>query len=200
MTSRTNSRQTPAPTHTKFMDAAMHELWEQFPPLPIDLRLYGGSAFALYLDHRRPKDFQLATPLDRVNTTLAPFIPWLQNTRVYGGVGYVEADIQIGRPVRVTISEIGGIIPYPLEEPMTAPNGVRVAHLTDLIGSKMEECRCHIARNLADSYLDLATCAREWPELTRKAIRRYARVGRHPLKTLSERLAHPPESGARGTR
>ena len=36
------------PIHTEFMDADMRRIWNGLGPMPADLRLYGGTALALY--------------------------------------------------------------------------------------------------------------------------------------------------------
>ena len=57
------------------MDEAMLGLWQQMEELPVDLRLHGGTAIALYLGHRPSTDFDVATPPPEVSPSIAPFIP-----------------------------------------------------------------------------------------------------------------------------
>lgn len=65
----------PAPIEIAFMDGPMLKLWRKMGPMPADLRLYGGTAPALYLNHRPSTDFDSATPVTAVNPDLARRIP-----------------------------------------------------------------------------------------------------------------------------
>ena len=51
------------PIHTDFMDADMRLVWDGLGPMPGDLRLYGGTALALYRNHRASTDFDFVTPI-----------------------------------------------------------------------------------------------------------------------------------------
>ena len=59
----------------------MRSLWEEMREMPADLRLYGGTALALYLNHRRSTDFDFATPKNAVEMKLCEKIPWLMGAR-----------------------------------------------------------------------------------------------------------------------
>lgn len=185
-------RKTPAqfaPTRTSFMDEAMQALWNRMTAMPADLRLYGGTALALYLDHRASTDFGFATPSPAVDTTLARTIPWLAGAHLHGGAGMVDATVEAGRPVRITLMETGAMIPHPTRPAIHAPNGVRVAHPEDLIRAKLEAC---LTRDAPRDFIDIAHAARNWPELTRTAIARYIENSTRSRAAVTRELVNPP--------
>ena len=51
----------PQPVETGFMNADMRALWERMRGTDAAPRLYGGTALALYINHRRSTDFDFAT-------------------------------------------------------------------------------------------------------------------------------------------
>jgi len=73
------------PEKTGCMDAAMRRLWNQFDEMPEDLRLYEGTALALYLDHRTSTDFDFATPTGTVERELVQRIPALRGGEITEG-------------------------------------------------------------------------------------------------------------------
>ena len=126
-----------SPTHDEFMDPDMRSLGR----LPGDLRLYGGTALALYLNHRHSTDFDFATPLPVIDPKFVGSLPWMAGADLQGGPGMVDATIKgEWRSVKVTFMECGHLIPSPTRDPMAAPNGVAVAHPADLVAAKIEAC------------------------------------------------------------
>ena len=65
------------PVHDEFMDVDMRALWRRMGPLPGQLRLYGGTALALYLNHRESVDFDFFTPDPDVRRSVITALPWL---------------------------------------------------------------------------------------------------------------------------
>lgn len=182
-------------TRTRFMDEGMRELWNRMSELPGELRLYGGTALALYLDHRVSTDFDFATPQPAVDLDLARRIPWLSGARLSGGAGMVDATIECGRPIRVTLMETGAMVPDPEEAPIRAPNGVMVAHPKDLVRAKLEAC---LTRDAARDFIDVAHCARVWPKLTRDAIETHIERSGRTRQAVSGTLGDPPPSARAG--
>ena len=177
------------------MDEEMRELWNRMSALPGELRLYGGTALALYLDHRASTDFYFATPQPTVGLDLARRIPWLAGARLSGGTGMVDATIEHGRPIRVTLMETGAMVPDPEEAPIRAPNGVMVAHPKDLVRAKLEAC---LTRDAARDFIDIAHCTRVWPKLTRNAIETHIERSGRTRQAVSGTLGDPPPSARSG--
>lgn len=178
-----------APIHTGFMDEHMLALWNMMTAMPADLRLYGGTALALYLDHRASTDFDFATPLPEVDLTLTKKIPWLADASISGGGGMVDATLGLGRPIRVTLMETGHMVPDPARPPLVASNGVHIAHPHDLICAKVEAC---LNRDSPRDFVDIAHAARRWPDLMKTAIAEHIERSRRPRENIAREFADPP--------
>ena len=148
----------------------MRELWHSMTPLPGDLRLYGGGALALYLNHRASTDFDFVTPRPVVGYALIESIPWLRGAALSGGEGMIDGRYSIGdRDIKLTFMESGRMVPNPQTPPIPAPNGVLVATPEDLVISKAAAC---ISRGAPRDYIDIAAAAMAWPGMTEKALRK----------------------------
>ncbi len=171
----------------------MLALWERMGPLPANLRLYGGTALALYLNHRLSVDFDFATPEPVVDIDLARSLSWAAGAKLNGGVGMVDGIIEENarRPIRFTLMECGPMIPLPEHSPIRASNGVRVAHPIDILRSKLVAC---LSRGAERDYQDIAAAAQSMPEYVAQAAK--AVPGRSPLdvaRALSNFGELPPE-------
>lgn len=150
------------PIHTEFMDADMRRIWNGLGPMPADLRLYGGTALALYRNHRSSTDFDFVTPLPgTIDLDFVYAIPYFDVRNAVGGTGMVDAEI-VGehRAVAVTFLETGRLFAPPVRDPLVATNGVAVAHPVDLVASKMWTL---VGRDELRDYVDLAEAIRAWP-------------------------------------
>ena len=157
--------------------------------MPADLRLYGGTALALYLDHRASTDFDFATPRAEVDLRLAKSIQWLTAAELRGGPGMVDAIVVSGRKIKITLMESGALIPHPAHPAIRAPNGVNVAHPKDLVRAKIEAC---LSRDAPRDFVDMAHCARAWLKLTVAAAKEHiAKTGR-TKEAISATLSDPP--------
>ena len=156
------------PERTDFMDPDMRRIWRSLGPMPHDLRLYGGTALALYRNHRASTDFDFATPLaGAVTPELVASLPYFRAESIDGGPGMVDAKVAGGRRlVNLTFMEVGAIVPAPRREPVAAPNGVAVAHPQDLVASKIFAAT---TRDAVRDYVDLAEAVRAWPREARLA-------------------------------
>jgi len=155
------------PAHEEFMDADMRRLWRQMRRLPGDLRLYGGTALALYRNHRHSTDFDFATPQAVVDPRFVGQLPWMAGADLRGGPGMVDGTLPgRSRTVKVTFMECGHLIPQPTRKPVEAPNGVAVAHPVDLVAAKLEAC-CN--RGAQRDYEDVAEALAAWPGWCREA-------------------------------
>jgi len=182
---------TEGPEHTGFMDPDMLDLWNRMEPLPGDLRLYGGTALALYLNHRRSTAFDFATPEPVVSPSFAADIPWLAGAECRGGPGMVDASILgSSRRITITLMECGHLIPMPVRPPIPAPNGVLVAHPADLIAAKIEAC---FTRAALRDYADPVAAADAWPNTCRAAA--HALPGRTEAG-VARIIAMPPREVA----
>ena len=142
----------------------MRRVWDAMQPLPNDLRLYGGTALALYLDHRASVDFDFATPngvdLDLLEDKGVK--AWLGDARVSGGPGMIDAYIAgASRSITVTFLECGYFIPMPRFAPIPAANGVLVADPRDLIAAKYQAL---VERGALYDYQDAAAFIAAWPQ------------------------------------
>lgn len=156
------------PIHTDFMDGDMRRIWDGLGPMPGDLRLYDGTALALYRNHRTSTDFDFVTPIPGVvHLDFVHSIPYFEVRNAIGGTGMVDAEIAgEHRAVAVTFLETGRLFARPTTDPVTAPNGVAVAHPIDLVASKMWAL---IGRDEVRDYVDLAESIRAWPCESRTA-------------------------------
>ena len=183
------------PTHTGFMDGDMRGIWERLEPLPGDLRLYGGTALALYLDHRVSTDFDFATPLTVIEPDFVAGIPVVGEGIVGGGPGLVDVRVAgSNREVTVTFMECGHMVPMPAREPVKASNGVGVAHPVDLTAAKLAAC---MNRSAVRDYEDVAACIDTWPDWTRDAVG--VLTAERGVRDTDVRrvLAYPPHEVAR---
>ena len=102
------------------MHPDMRVLWNALGPLPGDLRLYGGTALALYLNHRASVDFGLASPQPEIDPSFVRRIPAFANTTSTGGPGMVDLTVEgVVRNVKVSFMECGTLIPYPSQNPIS---------------------------------------------------------------------------------
>ena len=177
------------PVRTDFMDTPMRALWQGMTAMPGDLRLYGGTALALYLGHRESTDFNFATPMSVVDFDLAASIPWLKGARLNGGPGMVDATLDLSRPIRVTLMETGVMIPNPQCTPILAPNGVQIAHPSDLIRAKIEAC---LTRGAPRDFVDIAHGASAWPALCAQAISTHIETSGRTRESVARTLIDPP--------
>ena len=182
------------PTHTGFMDEDMRVLWDRLEPLPGDLRLYGGTALALYLDHRVSTDFDFATPLAVIDPDFVAEIPVVGEGIVRGGPGLVDVRVPgPNREVPVTFMECGHMVPMPAREPVKASNDVAVAHPVDLTAAKLAAC---INRSAVRDYEDVAACIDAWPVWTRDAVGVLTADERVRETDVRRVLAEPPREVA----
>ena len=151
-----------------FMDSDMLHLWQLMEPMPGDLRLYGGTAIALYLGHRHSTDFDFATPQTVIDKEFVSKLPFMQKAReVMGGRGMIDAVIEgENRDIKITFMECGHLIPMPSQSSIRASNGVLVAHPIDLIVTKIEAC---FDREQVRDYEDISFAVEAWPDWCRTA-------------------------------
>ena len=179
-----------APVHTQSMDDDLRGLWESLGPLPDDVRLYGGTAVALYCNHRASVDLAFATPRGLIDRGYPAKIPVLKDSPVRGGPGMIDVRFQgPNREITVTFMECGSFMVPPTQPPTVAANGVQVAHPVDLAVMKMMAC---CSREALRDYVDLAEMIRVWPRTLEKACRIVIEQGHRRDKDIARTLSDPP--------
>lgn len=165
----------------------MRAFWNSLDaPLAGDLRLYGGTALALYLNHRESTDFDFATPKSVVDPDFAKALPWLAGGEINGGPGMLDVRLPgRDRQLRITLMECGPVIPFPHRRPVMAANGIAVAHPFDLIVAK---CRACASRGEMRDYVDIAAAVTAWPDIARQAA---SSLDHMPAMRLAAALGDP---------
>ena len=177
----------------------MLTLWRRMRgPLPGGLRLYDGTAVALYLGRPNSTDFHFAATGDVVDEGLVALLHWLKGGRINGGPGMIDAvvdsDDHLGnsRPVTVTLMETGPLVFEPRHPTTTAANGVEVAHPIDIMACKMRACA---SRGAANDYCDLAAILRDWSGWSGKAVE-IVTAANFSLVSVCAAISSPPDSAA----
>ena len=178
------------PVKTDFMDAGLRELWNRLGPMPEDLRLIGGTALALYLNHRPSTDLDFATPAGVIDHHMATAIPGFERpVSIDGGAGLIGLNIRSGREVVVTLMQCGPFVPPPKYAPRAAPNSVQVAAPADLVCSKLVAT---IQRDAPRDFVDLAAAEQRWPGIIAHGVELATAGTYHSRSALLARLAAPP--------
>ena len=165
----------------------MRQLWQSMGPLPCGFRLYGGTALALYLNHRESVDFDFFTTEPDIDWDAIAAVPWLAGAPLRGRGGSAGA-LAPGdaRDIRVSFLYSRKIGPPPMQPPRIAANGVAVASPLDLVRAKLEVV-CD--RGVAKDYADLAAAFRAWPPMAHQAFDLVPNRTRHDLDIV---LGNPP--------
>lgn len=175
------------PVHDAFMDADMRRLWQSMGQLPCGFRLYGGTALALYLNHRESVDFDFFTTEPGIDWDAVAALPWLEGTELRGGGGSAGAVVAgDARDIQVSFLYSRKIVPPPVQPPRIAANGVAVASPLDLVRAKLEAA---FDRGVAKDYADLAAAFRAWPGMAHQA---FDLVPNRTRRELDIALGNPP--------
>lgn len=136
----------------KVLPAAQRSLWEELRAVPVEFTLYGGTAIALQLGHRRSVyfDFFGCGTLDVI--ALERGLPFLARAQiVQREPGKLTAIVDRGAPVKVSFVAVGRLPRF--AAPLVADdNGLRVASLLDLAGTKSLVLQVRAA---AQDYIDM---------------------------------------------
>ena len=182
------------PVHTKWMDEAVSEVYTRLGTPPGGHRLYGGAAFALYLEHRTPRGLDWATAETPVTASgvRALMAERGLGCEVRGEHTSVKCTTTGKHVVEMSFTECGETIPPPAEPTRPGALGRPVASPRDLVASKL---RCIERRADARDYVDLAEAELKWPGI----IRRTAGTLRAATPNREETVrgaAPPPEIAA----
>jgi hypothetical protein len=134
------------------LPAAQRAVWSDLKQLPKQFVLYGGTALALRLGHRRSEDFDFFADAPVRPDELLRTVPLLKDATVR----QKEPDtltVVVHRPEPVKISFFGLSLHRVGEPDLTEDGNARVATLWDVAGCKMAAIQ---GRSEAKDYLDIA--------------------------------------------
>ncbi|MSP03355.1 MAG: hypothetical protein EXR07_20280 [Acetobacteraceae bacterium] len=127
-------------------------LWDELSTVPPEFVLYGGTAIALHLGHRKSEDFDFFgnRPLDPAQ--LVPAVPFLTNAIVtQREPNTLSCTVDRGGLIKLSFFGLPGL--PRLSPPLIAPDiGLRVASLLDLAGTKVSVVQM---RAEAKDYIDI---------------------------------------------
>ena len=131
---------------------AQQRLWPELEGTPQEFVLYGGTALALRLGHRRSEDFDFFSSAPVDSTRLLRAVPYLAGAEVLQrSPDTLTCLVDRGGPVRVSF--FGGLTLRRVADPETlAAPAIAIASLLDLAATKAEVVQ---ARAAAKDYLDL---------------------------------------------
>jgi hypothetical protein len=138
--------------HLEILPPAQRRLWIEFGQVPAEFTLYGGTAIALHLGHRQSVDFDFfgSRPFDPAR--LQASIPFLTDAFVRQREENTLTAV-VAREAQVAVSFFGvPNLPRLAPPLLSEDNGVRVASLRDLAGTKASVVQL---RSEAKDYLDL---------------------------------------------
>lgn len=127
-------------------------LWDELAAVPVDFVLYGGTALALHLGHRQSMDFDFFgdRPLDPA--LLIPAVPFLADATVtQRAPNTLSCTVDRGGVVQLSFFGLPNL-PRLLPPLVAVDNGLRVASLLDLAGTKASVVQM---RAEAKDYLDI---------------------------------------------
>lgn len=127
-----------ADLNVDILPSAQRNLWQQLSAVPGSFVLYGGTAIALQLSHRISEDFDFFTSMSFTPDELVGRLPMFSAaTRLQYMENTVTLSVSAGNdPVKVSF--FGGLSLNRIKDPVQAENGVYVASLLDLFGTKCE--------------------------------------------------------------
>jgi hypothetical protein len=142
----------PFPLHLERLPAAQRRLWPELGATPDHFVLYGGTAIALQLGHRKSIDFDFFSQRDFDPTRLQPTIPYLADAEIQNQQpNTLTCLLSRGGPVSVSFFGLPHV--RRLRPALIAPgNGLRIASLLDLAGTKAHAVQ---GRAEAKDYIDI---------------------------------------------
>lgn len=130
---------------------SQRRLWDELGSVPEGFTLYGGTALALYLGHRQSVDFDFFSdrPLD--TEALLAEVPFLAGATLIARTPETLV-LRVDRDGPVQVSFFGVPRLPRLAPPRRLTNGLNLASLTDLAGTKAAVVQ---KRSEAKDYLDI---------------------------------------------
>ena len=141
-----------AALNMNILPPAQREIWPLLSDIPGNFVLYGGTAVALRLGHRISEDFDFFTGLSFTPDELMARLAAFPDAEIHQ---YLENTLTLSIPAgghAVKVSFFGGLPLNRIQNPLRAGNGIRVASLPDLLGTK---CKVVTDRAHIKDYLDI---------------------------------------------
>lgn len=138
--------------HLDVLPDGQRRLWGELSAVPGEFTLYGGTALALHLGHRKSVDFDFFGSHAIDVASLESAVSFLAGARVVQrDKNTLTAIVERGAPVKVSFF---GVPKLPrLAPPVTAKdNGLKIASLLDLAGTKASVLQVRAA---ARDYIDM---------------------------------------------
>ena len=137
---------------------SQRQLWAELAAVPASFVLYGGTAVALHLGHRRSIDFDFFGNQPFEPAQLAAAIPFMTAATItQQAPNTLSGIVDRGGPVKLSFFGVPGL--PRLAPPLVAPdNGLHVAALLDLAGTKAAVVQ---QRAEAKDYRDLDAILRD---------------------------------------
>lgn len=134
------------------LPAAQRRLWAELGDVPPSFTLYGGTALALHLGHRKSLDFDFFSSTKFDDDRMMREIGFLQRARVLQrSAGTLTVQVTRGGQVQISFFAVPKL--RRLRAAHVSPdNGVRIASLLDLAGAKAAVVQ---KRADAKDYVDL---------------------------------------------
>jgi Nucleotidyl transferase AbiEii toxin, Type IV TA system len=137
--------------HLEVLPASQRRLWDDLGQVPGEFTLYGGTAIALRLGHRQSIDFDFFSGRDLDPMTFVDRVGFLKDAKVIQREkNTYSAVVERDGPVKVSFFGVPAL--QRLEQPDTAANGLRIASMLDLAGTKASVVQ---VRAEAKDYLDI---------------------------------------------
>lgn len=137
--------------HLAILPPAQRRLWNELAVTPREFVLYGGTALALHLGHRHSVDFDFFGNRSLDLSKIEQDVPYLKSANVIQREkNTLSAIVDRGGPVKVSFF---GLPTLPrLSPPVVADNGLGIASLLDLAGTKASVVQM---RAEAKDYIDI---------------------------------------------
>lgn len=127
-------------------------LWDRLGEVPLHFVMYGGTALALHLGHRQSLDFDFFGPEPFDTSALYRNIPFLAGSTIIQQEKNTLS-CTINRDGEVKVSFFGVPHIHQIKPPHLAENGIKIAALIDLAGTKAAVVQ---QRADAKDYIDIA--------------------------------------------
>ncbi len=138
------------------LPAAQKVVWPDLKNIPSGFVLYGGTALVLRLGHRESIDFDFFSQQSFARGAMLPLLQWANPVLRRDSDNTIEILLPTPHgPVK--ISFFGSLNQNRINEPDQCSNGVFIASLLDIAGSKMLTIQ---QRAVAKDYQDVWACIR----------------------------------------
>ena len=123
--------------HLEILPHAQRLIWPELACIPKEFTLYGGTAIALYLGHRESIDFDFFGTKEFDPLFLASTLPLLANAQIIQSAPSTLTALLSRGAGTLKLSFFGVPAISRLKETYTADNGLQIASMLDLAGTKV---------------------------------------------------------------